>query len=96
MLKVYQNMTAGLMIHAMSNEQDMRKMGRLVSLLPFTYVMMFISSLVLIGFPFCIRFYSKDVILEFVYTKYTISGNFVFWLRSVFVFLLLIIIFVFF
>ncbi len=69
---------AGSVIHAMSDEQYMRKMGGLASLLPFTYAMMFIGSLSLIGFPFCIGFYSKDVILELVYTKYTISRNFAF------------------
>jgi NADH-ubiquinone oxidoreductase chain 5 len=69
----------------------MRKMGGLVSLLPFTYAMMFICSLSLIGFPFCTGFYSKDVILELAYTKYTISGWEVF-LSS----LLLIILFVYF
>jgi NADH-ubiquinone oxidoreductase chain 5 len=47
---------------------------------------MFIGSLFLIGFLFCTGFYSKDVILELAYTKYTISGNFAFWLRSVSVF----------
>ncbi len=72
-------MNAGSMIHAMLDEQNMRKMGRLASLLPFTYVMMFIYSLYLIGFPFCTRFYSKDVILELAYIKYIISGNFAFW-----------------
>ncbi|TYH01814.1 hypothetical protein ES288_A09G089600v1 [Gossypium darwinii] len=40
-------------------------------------------ALSLIGFPFLTRFYSKDVILELAYTKYTISGNFAFWLGSV-------------
>ncbi len=74
------------MIQAMLNEQDMRKMGRLASLLPFTYVVMFIISPSLIGFPFCIGLYSKDVILKLTYTKYTISGDFAFWLGSVFVF----------
>ncbi len=74
------------MIHAMSDERDMRKMGGLGSLLPFTYAMMFRGNLSLIGFPFCIGFYSKDVILKLAYTKYTISGNFAFWLGSVSVF----------
>jgi len=79
-------LSAGSVIHAMSDEQDMRKMGGLASLLPFTYAMMLIGSLSLIGFPFCTGFYSKDVILELAYTKYTISGNFAFWLGSVSVF----------
>ncbi len=79
-------MSTGSVIHAMSHEQDMHKMGRLTSLLPFTYVMMFIGSLSLIGFFFCIGFYSKYVILKLAYIKYIISGNFAFWLENVFVF----------
>nr|YP_009675912.1 NADH dehydrogenase subunit 5 [Ptilidium ciliare]QDE12713.1 NADH dehydrogenase subunit 5 [Ptilidium ciliare]QIA60096.1 NADH dehydrogenase subunit 5 [Ptilidium ciliare var. pulcherrimum] len=79
-------LSAGSVIHAMSDEQDMRKMGGLASLLPFTYAMMLIGSLSLIGFPFLTGFYSKDVIPELAYTKYTISGNFAFWLGSVSVF----------
>ncbi|KAI5638709.1 hypothetical protein M9H77_00440 [Catharanthus roseus] len=59
-------LSAGSVIHAMSDEQDMRKMGGLASSFPFTYAMMLI-----------------DVILELAYTKYTISGNFAFWLGSV-------------
>ena len=50
-------LSAGSVIHAMSDEQDMRKMGGLASLLPFTYAMMLIGSLSLIGFPFCTGFY---------------------------------------
>nr|UFX34197.1 NADH dehydrogenase subunit 5 [Tribulus terrestris] len=76
-------LSAGSVIHAMSDEQDMRKMGGLASSFPLTYAMMLIGSLSLIGFPFLTGFYSKDVILELAYTKYTISGNFAFWLGSV-------------
>jgi len=76
-------LSVGLVIYAMSDEQDMCKMGGLVSLLPFTYAMMFISNLSIMCFLFCIGFYSKDVILEFAYTKYVINGNFVFWLGNV-------------
>nr|YP_010467006.1 NADH dehydrogenase subunit 5 [Actinidia chinensis]UHJ16863.1 NADH dehydrogenase subunit 5 [Actinidia chinensis]UHJ16889.1 NADH dehydrogenase subunit 5 [Actinidia eriantha]UVF28805.1 NADH dehydrogenase subunit 5 [Actinidia chinensis var. chinensis]UVF28851.1 NADH dehydrogenase subunit 5 [Actinidia chinensis] len=75
-------LSAGSVIHAMSDEQDMRKMGFQTSF-PFTYAMMLMGSLSLIGFPFLTGFYSKDVILELAYTKYTISGNFAFWLGSV-------------
>jgi NADH:ubiquinone oxidoreductase subunit 5 (subunit L)/multisubunit Na+/H+ antiporter MnhA subunit len=59
------------MIHAMSEEDEQymhKMMGGLASLLPFIYVMMFIGSLFLIGFPSCAIFYSKNFILEFVYT----------------------------
>jgi len=73
-------LSAGSVIHALADEQDMRKMGAMVQLLPFTYSMMFIGSLALIGFPFLTGFYSKDVILEVAYANYTITGNFAYWL----------------
>jgi len=57
-------LSAGAIIHAVSNEQDMRKMGGLLQLLPFTYSMICIGSLSLMGFPFLTGFYSKDLILE--------------------------------
>jgi NADH-ubiquinone oxidoreductase chain 5 len=69
---------AGSVIHAMSDEQDMRKMGGLKNLLPFSYAIMLIGSLALMGFPFLAGFYSKDVILEVSYAKYTLSGHFSF------------------
>ncbi len=67
---------AGSIIHAVADEQDMRKMGGLKELVPFTYSMMVIGSLALIGFPFLTGFYSKDVILEVAYGKYTPQGHF--------------------
>ncbi|KAI3905041.1 hypothetical protein MKX01_017287 [Papaver californicum] len=76
-------LSAGSVIHAMSDEKDIRKMGGLASSFPLTYNMMLIGSLSLIGFPFLTGFYSKDVILELAYTKYTISRNFTFRLGSV-------------
>jgi proton-translocating NADH-quinone oxidoreductase chain L len=76
-------LSAGSVIHALADEQDMRKMGGVVQLVPFTYAMMVIGSLALIGFPFLTGFYSKDVILEVAYAKYTISGNVAYWLGSV-------------
>ena len=76
-------LSAGSVIHALSDQQDMRKMGGLIQLLPFTYAMILIGSLSLAGFPFLTGFYSKDVILELAYAKYTISGNFAYWLGSI-------------
>jgi NADH-quinone oxidoreductase subunit L len=55
---------AGSVIHAMSGEQDMRKMGGIWRLVPMTYALMWIGSLALAGIPFFAGYYSKDVILE--------------------------------
>nr|NP_038172.1 NADH dehydrogenase subunit 5 [Synura synuroidea]AAF36938.1 NADH dehydrogenase subunit 5 [Synura synuroidea] len=71
---------AGSVIHALANEQDMRKMGGLRIILPFSYSIMLIGSLSLIGFPFLSGFYSKDVILEIAYAKYNTFGHFAYYL----------------
>ena len=67
---------AGAVIHALSDEQDMRKMGGLRNLLPFSYAISVIGSLALVGFPFLAGFYSKDVILEVSASTYTTVGQF--------------------
>jgi proton-translocating NADH-quinone oxidoreductase chain L len=69
---------AGSVIHAVSDEQDMRKLGGLKNVLPFSYAIMLIGSLALMGFPFLAGFYSKDVILEISFAKYTIESHFSF------------------
>jgi NADH-ubiquinone oxidoreductase chain 5 len=78
---------AGSVIHAVADEQDMRKMGGLKNLVPFTYSMMVIGSLALIGFPFLTGFYSKDVVLEVAYGKYSTAGHFSYLLGSMGAFL---------
>lgn len=69
-------LSAGSIIHAMSDEQDIRKLGGLIKQLPFTYTMVLIGSLSLIGFPFLTGFYSKDAILEFAQASYSFNGYF--------------------
>ncbi|NDW06534.1 NADH-quinone oxidoreductase subunit L [Jiella pacifica] len=55
---------AGSVIHAVSDEQDMRRMGGLRKHIPKTYWMMVIGTLALTGFPFTAGYYSKDAIIE--------------------------------
>ena len=62
-------LSAGSVIHALGNEQDVRKMGGLVFFLPFTTLCMFMGSLALIGFPFLSGFYSKEFILFNAYNS---------------------------
>lgn len=71
---------AGSIIHAIADEQDIRKMGGFKNLLPFAYGIFLIGSLALIGFPFLSGFYSKDIILENAYAHYNNAGIFIFWL----------------
>ena len=75
-------LSAGSIIHAVNDEQDMRKMGGLKKLIPFSYVMVVIGSLALIGFPYLTGFYSKDLILELSYGKYSYFGYFSYYLGT--------------
>jgi NADH-ubiquinone oxidoreductase chain 5 len=67
---------AGSVIHARGDEQDRRKRGGLVRILPFTYTTRIVGSLALRGLPFLTGFYSKDVILEIAYGSFTVEGRF--------------------
>jgi len=71
---------SGSVIHAMSDEQDMRRMGGIYKYIPQTYVMMWIGSLALAGLPIFAGFYSKDAILESAFAAHTGAGQFAFWL----------------
>ncbi len=71
---------AGSVIHAMSDEQDMRKMGGIWKMVPVTYALMWIGSLALAGvWPFA-GFYSKDIILEAAWGAHTVAGGYAFWM----------------
>jgi NADH-quinone oxidoreductase subunit L len=76
---------SGCVIHAMSDEQDMRKMGGIRKMVPITYIYMWIGSLALagIGIPGLggfAGFHSKDVILESAWAAHSFVGQYAFWL----------------
>ena len=73
---------AGTLIHALFNEQDIRLMGGLFKLLPFSFVLISVASLSLMGVPFLSGFYSKEKILENAFYIYNYSNIFSFWLGS--------------
>ncbi|MDE1151210.1 MAG: NADH-quinone oxidoreductase subunit L [Micavibrio sp.] len=70
---------AGSVIHAMSDEQDMRRMGGIAKHIKLTYALMWIGNLALAGVPFFAGYYSKDVILESDFAAHSAVGTFAFW-----------------
>jgi NADH-ubiquinone oxidoreductase chain 5 len=76
-------LSAGAVIHALNDEQDLRKYGGLVTLLPFCYVLMLIGSFSLMALPFLTGYYSKEVIILSSYAAYSISGHLAYWISTV-------------
>ena len=60
---------SGSVIHAVADEQDMRKMGGLRTHIPLTYWTMVIGTLALTGFPLTAGYFSKDAIIEAVFAN---------------------------
>nr|YP_010620313.1 NADH dehydrogenase subunit 5 [Pedesta hyrie]WAX37289.1 NADH dehydrogenase subunit 5 [Pedesta hyrie] len=66
MFKALLFMCAGVIIHMMNDNQDIRLMGGLSLYIPLTSLCLNISNLALCGIPYLAGFYSKDLILEMV------------------------------
>ena len=77
-------LSAGSVIHSI-HDQDIRKMGNLKNIIPFTYISIFIGSISLMGLPFLTGFYSKDLLLELIYQNHFLS--FSLWLGIISAFL---------
>ncbi|MEC9367115.1 MAG: NADH-quinone oxidoreductase subunit L, partial [Pseudomonadota bacterium] len=71
---------SGSVIHALGNEQDLRKMGGIYKMVPYTWVVMVIGTLALTGFPLTAGFFSKDAIIESAYAAHSAVGTYAFWL----------------
>ncbi|MFL2770351.1 MAG: NADH-quinone oxidoreductase subunit L [Rhodospirillaceae bacterium] len=69
---------SGSVIHAMSDEQDMRKMGGIWKHVKFTYAVMWIGTLALVAVPPFAGYYSKDLVLEAAYGAQTSVGQYAF------------------
>ena len=69
---------AGSVIHAMSDEQDIRRMGGIWKKIPITYALMWIGNLALAGVPFFAGYYSKDMVLEAAFGAHSTVGMYAF------------------
>lgn len=66
-------LSAGAIIHALNDNQDIRKMGGIINQLPITYIAFLLGSLSLVAFPFFTGFYSKDFLLTLLLTPHSFS-----------------------
>ena len=71
---------SGQVIHAVHDEQDMRRMGGLWRKIPITYAYMWIGSLALAGIPFFAGYFSKDLIIESAFAAHTGIGIYAYWM----------------
>ena len=69
---------AGSVIHAMSDEQDMRNMGGLWKKIPWTFAVMVIGTLAITGVPILSGYYSKDMIIEAAYASHAPAARYAF------------------
>merc|ERR1711991_872909 len=71
---------SGSVIHAMSDEQNIQKMGGLYKIIPFTWIVMLIGTLGLTGAPLMSGYYSKDGIIEAAFVSQTEGNLYAFYL----------------
>lgn len=73
-------LAAGSVMHAMSGELDMQKMGGLRKYLPLTYPTFLTGAIAIAGVPFLSGFFSKDAILTSAYA----NGQYLVWALGIF------------
>jgi NADH-ubiquinone oxidoreductase chain 5 len=75
-------LAAGGVLHAAADQQDVRRLGGLAPLLPFTYAALLTGSLSLMALPFLTGHYSKELIITLAGQHYSLPGQYAFWLLT--------------
>jgi NADH-quinone oxidoreductase subunit L len=89
-------LAAGSVIHALSNEQDIRKMGGLRKKIPITFMLFLIGTIAISGIPPFAGFFSKEMILTSAYEHSLVMGiiaTFISLLTTIYMFRLLFVVF---
>jgi NADH-ubiquinone oxidoreductase chain 5 len=76
-------LAAGSVLHAVGDQQDLRRFGGLVKILPLTYTVILIASLSLAAFPWLSGYFSKDLIIELAFGSFTSIGYLVYLLAVI-------------
>lgn len=85
-------LVAGLIIHIIDYQQDIRKVGGFIKSSSFQYALLLVGSLALVGFLYSSGYYSKELIIDIMYnhirlnTHWQIFANF-FWISYLCIFL---------
>jgi NADH-quinone oxidoreductase subunit L len=89
-------LAAGSVIHALSNEQDIRKMGGLRKKIPISFMLFLIGTIAISGIPPFAGFFSKEMILTSAYEHSLVMGvvaTFISLLTTIYMFRLLFVVF---
>jgi len=73
-------LSAGSVIHAMSEEQDIRKMGGIYRVIPITFAVMAIGTIAITGIPPFSGYFSKDMIIEAAHASGTTVGHYAYFM----------------
>ena len=76
-------LSAGSVIHAVGGEQDMRMMGGLRKVVPFTFWAFMFGGLALTGFPLTAGYFSKDAIIEATFVGHNPMHVYAFWMTVI-------------
>jgi len=76
-------LSCGVVIYSLSHQQDVRQYGNLIIIIPFIYCAFMIATFGLTGMPFQAGYYSKELIIEVGFVKYTCSSYFMYWISVV-------------